>query len=95
LRLPRATHSIVHLKSESQTKCIKEAIGERLARCRLKLHPKKTKIVYFKDVDRKDSYPHEKFDFLGHTFGPRGSKNRRGNVYVNFSMPLNHQTLVC
>lgn len=88
-----ADDGIVHLKSESQTKVIKEAIGERLARCRLKLHPEKTRIVYCKDVDRKGSYPHKKFDFLGYTFKPRGSKNRKGNVYVNFSPAVSDEAV--
>jgi len=84
---------IVHLKSESQAECIKEAISERLAQCRLKLHPEKTKIVYCKDVDRKGSYPNQKFDFLGYTFRPRGSKNKWGDVYVNFSPAVSDKAL--
>ena len=31
------------------------------------------------------SYAHEKFDFLGYTFGPRRSKNRAGKHFINFS----------
>jgi len=80
-----ADDAIVHLKSESQAEGIKEAIRERLAQCRLKLHPDKTKIIYCKDEKRKGSYPDEKFDFLGYTFRPRGSKNRQGEVFLNFS----------
>ena len=31
------------------------------------------------------TYPHEKFDFLGYTFRPRRSKNRKGKFFINFS----------
>ena len=69
---------LVHCKSELQARWIKSAIEKRLRQCRLRLHPQKTKIVYCKDSSRKDNYPKEKFDFLGYTFRPRLSKNRRG-----------------
>jgi RNA-directed DNA polymerase len=76
---------LVHCKSEGQARWIKSAIEKRLRQCRLRLHPQKTKIVYCKDSSRKDNYPKEKFDFLGYTFRPRLSKNRRGEFFVNFS----------
>ena len=76
---------LVHCKSELQARWIKSAIEKRLRQCRLRLHPQKTKIVYCKDSSRKDNYPKEKFDFLGYTFRPRLSKNRRGEFFVNFS----------
>ncbi|MEZ5354260.1 MAG: hypothetical protein R2762_16605 [Bryobacteraceae bacterium] len=57
----------------------------RMRDCRLELHPDKTKIVYCKDDDRRRTYLHEKFDFLGYTFRPRRSKNWKGKYFVNFS----------
>jgi len=80
-----ADDAIVHCKSEKQARWLKEAIGKRLAECKLELHPEKTKIVYCKDVDRQGNYPREKFDFLGYTFRPRRSKNRWGKYFVNFT----------
>ncbi len=56
-----------------------------MAVCKLELNEAKTKIVYCKDEDRRDSYLHEKFDFLGFTFMARRSKNRWGKYFVNFS----------
>jgi len=38
-----------------------------------------------KDDDRRRTYPNEKFDFLGYTFRPRRSKNRRGKYFIKFS----------
>lgn len=76
---------VLHCKTEAQANAIRGKIEERLKRCRLDVHPEKTKIVYCKDDLRKRSYIHESFDFLGFTFRPRRSKNRWGKFFVNFS----------
>ena len=76
---------ICHCVSEKQAKYLLGRIKRRLAECRLELHPEKTKIVYCKDANRPGSYPNEKFDFLGFTFRPRLSKNRKGTFYARFS----------
>ena len=76
---------IVHCQSEEQAQAVKRAIAARLAQCKLELHPDKTKIVYCKDDNRRGGYPNEEFIFLGYTFRPRRSKNRRGQYFVNFS----------
>ena len=68
-----------------------EAIRIRLKECGLELHPEKTKIVYCKDVDRKGSYEHESFNFLGYTFRPRLSKNKYGKNFVNFTPAISQQ----
>jgi len=75
---------LVHCKSEKQAQWIKTAIERRLYRCRLELHPEKTKIVYCKDSSRQGSYPNEKFDFLSYRFQPRLSINRYGEFFVSF-----------
>ena len=80
-----ADDAVFHCKTEVEAKALKMAIGERLAQCKLELHPQKTKIVYCKDDDRRGNYPNEKFDFLGYTFRARRSKNRWGKYFVNFS----------
>ena len=73
------------IASERQAQWLKRVIEKRLAECKLELHPKKTKIVYCKDDNRRGDYPYEKFDFLGYKFRPRGAKNRCGKCFVNFS----------
>lgn len=82
---------VVHCKSEKQAGWIKEAISERLAGCKLELHPEKTKIVYCKDEDRRGDYLNEKFDFLGYTFRARRSKNRMGKFFINFSPAVSNK----
>lgn len=76
---------IVHCSTEEQALNMRTEVGERLAECRLELHPQKTQIVYCKDEDRRGKYPNETFDFLGFTFRPRRSKNRWGKYFINFS----------
>jgi len=91
---------IVHCKSKKQAWYIKAMIEKQLVQFGLKLHPVKTKVVYCKDDDRKESYPNEKFDFLGFTFRPRRSKNHWGKHFINFSPAVSkkavksmHQTM--
>jgi RNA-directed DNA polymerase len=55
-----------------------------LAQVGLELNLDKTRIAYCKDANRKGSHEHERFTFLGYTFGPRRAQNRRGVVYANF-----------
>ncbi len=80
-----ADDAIVHCRTEAEAQEVRVAIAARLEECRLKLHPEKTKIVYCKDDNRRRTYANEKFDFLGYTFRPRRSKNRKGKYFINFS----------
>jgi RNA-directed DNA polymerase len=41
--------------------------------------------VYCKDADRRGTFPQERCDFLGYTFRPRRSKNRRGQSFITFT----------
>jgi RNA-directed DNA polymerase len=82
---------VCHCTSEAQAIWLKVEIEQRFAECRLELHPQKTKIVYCKDDDRRRSYTHEQFDFLGFTFRPRRSKNRNGKYFINFSPAVSNK----
>jgi RNA-directed DNA polymerase len=86
-----ADEALAHCVSEEQAQAVKRSIEARLIRCKLELHPDKTKIVYCKDDDRRGTYPNEKFDFLGYTFRPRRSKNRWGKCFINFSPAVSNQ----
>ena len=76
---------VAHCDTEQQAHRVLASIEGRLKQCRLELNRQKTRIVYCKDDDRRGSYIHTKFDFLGYTFQARRSKNRWGKYYVNFS----------
>jgi RNA-directed DNA polymerase len=76
---------VVHCRNEMRARRIKQRITERLAEMGMELHPHKTRIVYCKDGDRKGSYEHEAFDFLGYTFRARRVKSKDGNYFVGFT----------
>ena len=86
-----ADDMVVHCKSQAQAKFIHRQIEQRFTRCKLTLHPRKTKVVYCKDEDRTGSHEHESFDFLGFAFRARGSRNRRGKFFVNFSPAISNR----
>ncbi|MFM1815614.1 MAG: hypothetical protein RLZ98_2309, partial [Pseudomonadota bacterium] len=66
-----ADDAICHCRSEAEARVLQDALAARLAECKLKLHPEKTKIVYCKDVNRKGDFPAIRFDFLGFEFRAR------------------------
>jgi RNA-directed DNA polymerase len=80
-----ADDAIVHCRTEAQAQEVRAAIAARMRECGLELHPEKTKFVYCKDDNRWRTYPNEKFDFLGYTFRPRRSKNRKEIYFISFS----------
>jgi RNA-directed DNA polymerase len=76
---------VVHCRSEAHAEFIQQEVEKRLKRCKLDLHPDKTKIAYCKDSKRRGSYAQESFDFLGFTFRPRRVCDRHGRYFVSFS----------
>lgn len=82
---------VVHCSSEKQAKFLLASIKRRFAKCRLALHPEKTKIVFCKNSNRPGSYEHEQFDFLGYTFRPRLTRSRDGVGFVGFSPAISQK----
>jgi RNA-directed DNA polymerase len=70
---------LCHCDSEERAIVLKDSLERRFAVCGLELHPTKTKIVYCKDDDRRATYPNEKFDYLGYTFGPDDRRTGGGS----------------
>jgi RNA-directed DNA polymerase len=64
---------------------VRDGIAKRLKECGLKLHPVKTRIVYCKDVNRRGSYEHVAFTFLGYEFRARRARNKDGQLFDSFS----------
>jgi RNA-directed DNA polymerase len=79
-----ADDAIIHCDSENQARELLDMLQQRFAECKLELSPQKTKIVYCKDANRRGSYPEQSFDFLGHTFRPRGAMSRSGKMFLSF-----------
>jgi len=79
-----ADDAVVHCKSERQARFVLGKIKARMVDCQLELSADKTLIVYCKDSNRKGSYEHERFDFLGFTFRPRAAKRKNGELFTSF-----------
>jgi RNA-directed DNA polymerase len=79
-----ADDAICHCRTRDEAEALQVALQGRFAACRLVLHPQKTKIVYCKDTNRKETYPAVTFDFLGYSFRPRLAAWRGGKYGVSF-----------
>jgi RNA-directed DNA polymerase len=77
-----ADDAICHCRSAEEARALWSALGERLAACKLVLHPLKTKIVYCKDVNRCGDFPVIAFDFLGFQFRARKTMWRKGEARI-------------
>ena len=75
---------VAHCGSEERARVLWAAIAKRLGALGLELHPVKTKIVYCKDANRRGSFEHTSFDFLGYTFRGRLARGPRG-YFTGFS----------
>jgi group II intron reverse transcriptase/maturase len=76
---------ICHCDSQVQADALRAHLQERLAACRLELHPEKTRVVYCADANRCGDHDVRRFDFLGYSFKPRRAMNRRGRLFISFS----------
>jgi group II intron reverse transcriptase/maturase len=78
-----ADDAICHCKSADEAQALWSALADRLAACKLVLHPEKTKIVYCKDANRRGDFSNQSFDFLGETYNTyiQGWINYYGNFY--------------
>ena len=76
---------IIHCRTKEEAKQMLETIKQRFSECHLQLHPTKTKIVYCKSENRKDSHKTIRFDFLGYSFGPRLVRSRHGNLFLGYT----------
>lgn len=73
---------IVHCRSEKQAHWMRAQIENRLHRCKLELHPEKTRVVCC-DL-RGERRRVSSFDFLGFTFRPRLAKAASGQIFVTY-----------
>ena len=83
MRLPPATHPILHFTTQQQAQIVLDANITRLE-VGLELNLDKTRIVYCKDSNRAGSHEHEQFTFLGYTFRPRLARSKAGEKFVSF-----------
>jgi RNA-directed DNA polymerase len=74
---------VIHCNGANQAIFLLNRIKERFASYGLELHPKKTKIVFCKQANRRGSYEVVSFDFLGHTFRPRRKQKQKSKLTGN------------
>ncbi|MEV6347549.1 group II intron reverse transcriptase/maturase [Actinoplanes sp. NPDC051851] len=75
---------VVHCVSYRQARYVLAEITKRMNQVGLALHPEKTRIVYCQDDNRRDSYEHTEFDFLGYGFRRRSAENKNGQMFCSF-----------
>jgi RNA-directed DNA polymerase len=85
--------AVVHCVSERQAIDVMEAIGNRMEEVGLRLHPTKTRIVYCKDANRRGSYEHTSFTFLGFNFRARGARSKHGVTFPCFLPAISKEAL--
>lgn len=83
---------VIHCRTRAEAESLLSEVTERLADCKLTVHPEKTKIVYCKDQNRTDNYSRIEFDFLGYTFRPRMVKNFEGRYFVGFTPAISRNS---
>ena len=79
-----ADDAVIHCVSKGQAQHVLRRLVARMGEVGLELHPDKTRIVYCKDKNRRGSHEHERFNFLGYTFGPRLAASPHGH-FLSFS----------
>lgn len=79
-----ADDGVIHCTSKEEAETLLTKLKERLAECKLELHPDKTRIVYCKDKKRTGEHQNIHFDFLGYTFRPRSAQNKQGGQFLSF-----------
>jgi len=80
-----ADDGLVHCRSEKEARVVCKALADRLAECRLELHPEKTKVVYCRDHRRRGKYETVSFDFLGYCFRPRSVRGPSQKIFCGFT----------
>lgn len=88
-----ADDGVLHCKSKEQAELVMRKITERFEACGLRVNPDKTRIVYCKDINRKEDYPVTNFTFLGYTFRPRQVKDKHGRIFIGFTPAVSQGSL--
>lgn len=86
-----ADDAVVHCRNGKRAELVLESIQKRLERCRLQMHPEKSRIVYCKDSKRRLDYPNKSFEFLGYSFRPRKIRRKDGSIATSFTPAVTAQ----
>ena len=83
---------IVHCQTQAQAQRLLKSIQTRMEQCHLRLHERKTKIVFCKQYNRHSRHQVVQFDFLGYSFQPRPSAQRRGKMFVGYDCAISRSS---
>ena len=89
-----ADDAVVHCRSQADAEHLLAKISERLAHCKLTMHPSKSKVVYCKDSNRRQDYPEVQFTFLGFTFRPRAAVAKQGQTFTSFLPAVSRDAII-
>ena len=79
-----ADDAVVHCANKWQAERVLSAIAARMEEVGLRLHPKKTRLVYCKDGKRRGKHEHTSFTFLGYLFRQRRAIDKTGKRFSSF-----------
>ena len=68
-------------------------ITHRFRECGLEINTKKSRIIYCKDANRRESHEDIAFDFLGFTFRPRRCVSERRGLHPNFLPAISRSSM--
>ena len=88
-----ADDGVVHCVSRRQAEYVLAGIAARMEEVGLRLHPDKTRVVYCKDSNRRAEHEHTSFTFLGFTFRPRKTRNKKGVHFTSFMPAMSTEAL--
>lgn len=80
-----ADDGLCHCVSLKQAKYLKKRLQDRFVKCGIEMNIEKTKIVYCKELNRRDTFENTTFDFLGYTFRQRMVKANTGKVFTGYA----------
>src|SRR3954464_12743238 len=80
VKLPPATHLLVHCTTRAQAQVVLAKTEQRLRDLGMAVHPDKTKIVYCRDGKRRGRFPVVSFTFLGFMFPPAPEQEPPGGA---------------
>lgn len=85
---------IIHAKNEPEARHLLKSLKERFEKCKLELHPLKTKLVYCnrKGRRKRKEAKERQFDFLGFTFRSRSVKTKDGAIIFGFSPSISRKS---
>jgi RNA-directed DNA polymerase len=84
---------VVHCGIQQQAHTIRATIEDRMVEVGLPLHPARPRIAYCQDSNRRGSYEHTSFTFLGYTFRARKARNRHGISFTSFLRAISTHAL--